>query len=104
MNVIAHDALGMQHEAFVRLAVPETVDEDVTVGLTGKYIHPFDYGKGDEVDRLLVPDFIAADTHAGFGCMLNVLFLIGKSNTLLLPVMTVCSSDSWPSFATTART
>ena len=92
MDVIAHDAPGMQYEAFVLLAKPKAIDEDVAVGLTGKHIHPFYHGKGDEVDRLLVPDFIAADAHAGFGYTLNLLFLIRKSNTPLLPGTTVCSS------------
>jgi hypothetical protein len=30
------------------------------------------HGKGDEVDSLLVPYFVAADAHAGFGCYLKL--------------------------------
>lgn len=67
MHMIAHDAPGVQHEAFLLLAVPEAIDEDIAVGFAGKDIYPLHHGKGDEMNGLLVPDFVAADAHGCFG-------------------------------------
>lgn len=82
--MVADDAPGIQHEAFLLLAMPQAVDEDIAVGFAGKDIHPFHHGKGDEVDALLIPDFIAADAHALFWLPINLPLSTGRSNTPLL--------------------
>ena len=86
--MVAHDAPGIENEAFFLLAVPEAVDKDIAVGFAGKDIDPFHHGKGDEVDGLLVPDFVAADAHCCFGCRLNLPFSVGRNNTPMQTIMT----------------
>jgi hypothetical protein len=81
----------MEYQAFLLLAMPEAVDENIKVGLAGKDIHPVHHGKGDEVDGLPVSDFVATDAHGSFGCTLNLLLLIGKGNTPFPPVLSVNS-------------
>jgi hypothetical protein len=45
------------------------------------------YGKCDEMDCLLIPDFVAADAHEAFGCSLNLQQFDGRGNKTGLPVM-----------------
>jgi hypothetical protein len=43
------------------------------------------------VNGLLVPDFVAADAHAYFGCPLNLAFFSRRSNTPVQTLMPDCS-------------
>jgi hypothetical protein len=43
------------------------------------------------MDSLLIPDFVAANTHECFGCSLNVQKFIRRRNKRSLPVMPVFS-------------
>jgi len=54
--MVAHDASGIEHQAFVLLTVAQVFNKQVAVGLAGKHIDPAYGGEGDEVHPFFVGD------------------------------------------------
>ena len=49
MQLIGHQALRIQLQAFFLLAVPQGINQDVFVGRAGKNVNPINYSKGEIV-------------------------------------------------------
>ena len=60
-----HDDQRMYLHAFVRLAIPETVQHDIPVDATGEPVDPFHNGEGEKVHGLLIADTVARDMMKG---------------------------------------
>jgi hypothetical protein len=62
--MITHQAPAMYQQSFCLLAIGQAVDYNITVRFPGKNVHPFHYGKTQEVNLRLVPNLIATIVHA----------------------------------------
>jgi len=56
--VIGHDALGVYFQSFFPLAILQACYYYIFVHAPGKNINPRDNGKRNNVNSLLVPDFV----------------------------------------------
>jgi hypothetical protein len=64
MEMVAHDCICPDLQAFVCPAIRKAIQQNVPVYFPGKYIDPIHYSKGEEVEATRVIDFIAC-CHAG---------------------------------------
>jgi hypothetical protein len=62
----------MDQQALLPVTIVEAIHHQVRILPPGKYVHPFHHGKRDEVDGLLVPDFVAA----AHGKVVGLLYLL----------------------------
>jgi hypothetical protein len=56
----AHDAPGVHLQSLLLNAEREAVHHDLFVLPADEHINPIDRGEGDEVELLLIPDFVVA--------------------------------------------
>ena len=55
-----HDTISPNLESFILLAVSDAIEKHVTVFSSTKSIQPLDHSKSDEIEFILVSDFIIA--------------------------------------------
>ena len=55
-----HDTISPNLESFILLAVSDAIEKHVTVFSSNKNIQPLDHSKSDEIEFILVSDFIIA--------------------------------------------
>ena len=60
MSVTRHDTISPYLQPFILLAVADAFKENVTVFSSNKNIQPLNHGKSDEIEFILVSDFIIA--------------------------------------------
>ncbi len=58
MDMICHNAPGIQNQAFCFLTVPKAFDNNVFVLCFGKDINPANSGETDKINTILVMGFI----------------------------------------------
>jgi hypothetical protein len=63
MHVITHDTPAMNCQTTLSLTKPDVFQQNISILLSGKYIYPLNYRKGDKMNSGLVPDFIATFRH-----------------------------------------
>jgi len=62
MDMATHYAIGINFQPLVFLAMPNTVQKKIAIFSSDKDIQPFNDGKCDKIQFLLIPDFVFA-TH-----------------------------------------